>query len=267
MKRISLCAVLLAFAPGIAHAYYGSCYGVHYSPYALSYYRSGLVGGDVDYTPYALSYYNSGLVPGYGCYGYYMDYAYPVFSGRFSATAHVALRASPPVRHHAQNISRPAHPRPGPGRASGPARPHAGPCRADGTGPQTPRNAFGNPMDVIRQHLRTRGFASVSIDRILRVDDQLVSVDVFVKDRNLLIKYWNPGEVANLSTKDISKQRAYAQYKQNWERFAEQYKQTGGEVYVVTASEPQTIVVALDSCTKLSPDNGVIGQSVLYAKD
>jgi hypothetical protein len=254
MKRISLCAVALALVPGIAQAYYGSCYGVHYSPYALSYYRSGLVGPDVDYTPYVLSYYNSGLVPGYGCYGDYVDYGYPVFSFRGRPAGHVVSHVSQPVRHHAQGISRPAPLRPGPCQAAGPVWPRSGPCRTDS-------------MDVIRQHLRTRGFASVSIDRILRVDDQLVSIDVFVKDRNLLIKYWNPAEVANLSTKDISKQRAYAQYKQNWERFAEQYKQTGGEVYVVTASEPQTIVAALDSCTKLSPDNGVIGQSVLYAKN
>ena len=244
MKRISLCAVVLAFMPGITQAYYGSCYGVHYSPYALSYYHSGLVGGDVEYTPYALSYYNSGLVPGYGIYpGWCGDYGYgfPVFGGHGRPAAHVVSRAPQPARRSAQNTSRPA-------------RPRSGPCRANG-------------MDVIRQHLRTRGFASVSIDRILRVDDQLVSVDVFVKDRNLLIKYWNPGEVANLSTKEVSKQRAYAKYKQDWEQFAQRYKQTGGEVYVVTASEPQTIVAALDSCTKLSPDNGVIGQPVRYAKN
>jgi hypothetical protein len=254
MKRISLCAVVLAFMPGITQAYYGSCYGVHYSPYALSYYHSGLVSGDVEYTPYALNYYNSGLVEGYGiCDGYYPDYGFPVFGAPFRSTAHVALRASPPMHRHAQAISRPARPHPGPCQASGPARPHSTPCRANG-------------MDVIRQHLRTRGFASVSIDRILRVDDQLVSVDVFVKDRNLLIKYWNPGEIANLSTKDVSKQRVYAQYKQDWEQFAERYKQTGGEVYVVNASEPQTIVAALDSCTRLSPDTN--GQpAVLYAKN
>ena len=254
MKRISLCAVVLAFLPGITQAYYGSCYGVHYSPYALTYYHSGLVGGDVEYTPYALSYYNSGLVAGYGIYpDWCLDYGYPVFSFRGRPAAHVVSRVSQPVRHHAQSISRPASPRPGPCRTNGPVWPRSGPCRADG-------------IDVIRQHLRTRGFASVSIDRILRVDNQLVSVDVFVKDRNLLIKYWNPGEVANLSTKEVSKQRAYAQYKQDWEQFAERYKQTGGEIYTITASEPETIVASLDSCTRLSPDNN--GQpAVLYAKN
>ena len=241
MKRILLCAVMLALLPGITQAYGYGYGGVHYSPYALSYYHSGLVSGDVDYTPYALSYYNSGLVAGCGIYsGWYGDYGFPVFGVHGRHAACVVARAPQPVRHCAQNVSRPS--RPGPG-----------PCRTDG-------------MGVIRQHLRTRGFASVSIDRILRVDDQLVSVDVFVKDRNLLIKYWNPAEVANLSTKDVSKQRAYAKYKQDWEQFAERYKQTGGEVYAVNASEPQTIVAALDSCTRLSPDNGV-KTPTLYAKD
>ncbi len=220
MKRISFCAVMLALLPGITQAYgYG---GVHYSPYALSYYHSGLISGDVDYSPYALSYHNSGLVAGYGVSsGGYADWGFPVFGTHCGSVAQVAPRAPQPVRHCAQNVSRPAQPRPGP-------------CRTNG-------------MDIIRQHLRTRGFASVSIDRILRIDDQLVSVDVLVKDRNLLIKYWNPAEVANLNAKEVSKQRAYAQYKQNWEQFAETYQQTGGEVYTVSASEPQTIVAALDS--------------------
>ena len=121
-------------------------------------------------------------------------------------------------------------------------------------------------MDIIRQHLRGRGFASVSIDRILRVDNQLVSVDVLVKDRNLLIKYWNLEELERLGTKEPFKQKVYAKYKQDWERFAEQYRQTGGEIYTVSASEPQTIVAALESCTKLGPGNG-LQTPVLYAKD
>ncbi len=35
-------------------------WGVHYSPYALSYYGSGLVPGYVTYSPYAVSYEQSG---------------------------------------------------------------------------------------------------------------------------------------------------------------------------------------------------------------
>jgi len=255
MKRISLCVALLALTPGITEAYgYGSYYeGVHYSPYALSYYHSGLVGGGVyhspyavsyggaglvygcvQYTPYAFNYYNSGLVANYGVYPGYSDYAFPVFRAFHRRPSPAVHRAPPVVRRHAQDA----------------------PCTAP------PRDG----MNIIRQHLQAKGLASVNIDRILRVDNQLVSVDVLVKDRNLLIKYWNPQEVERLNATESFQQKAYAKYKQDWERFAEQYKQTGGEIYYVNASEPQTIVAALDSCSKLGPGNDAQTPS-LYAKD
>jgi len=257
MKRISLCAaVLLACTPGLTHAYYGCYGGVHYSPYALSYYHSGLVPCGVtyspyalsyehsglisectQYTPYALSYYNSGLVPGYGiCYpGLYGDGGYPFFGVSARRAPRAVARAPRPAGRCAQDTARPPRP-------------------ADG-------------IDIIRQHLKARGFASVNVDRILRVDNQLVSVDFLVTDRNLLIKYWNPQELERLTSKEVYKQKVCAKYQQDWERYAAQYRQTGGEVYTVNASEPQAIVVALDSCTKLRPGSDTQVQPVLYAKN
>jgi hypothetical protein len=247
MKRISFCErfpnakyrvwalwMLLALTPGITEAYYGSCYGgVHYSPYALSYYHSGLVSGNVDYSPYALSYDKSGLVPGYGIASY-GDYGYPGLGVRARGVSHAAPRAPQAIRRCAQDTPRPMRP-------------------SDG-------------MDIIRQHLQAKGLTSISIDRVLRVDNQLVSVDVLVKDRNLLVKYWNPQAVDGLNAKEAFKQKAYAKYKEDWERFAEQYKQAGGEVYTVSASEPETIVAALESCTKLAPGNAM-QTPTLYAKE
>jgi hypothetical protein len=257
MKRISLWLVLLAFTPGIAQAYwYGSYYsGVHYSPYALSYRSSGLVPGNVDYSPYALSYGNSGLidrgtqytpyaveyghsglVAGYGIYpGYSWNYGLPIFAVPARRATHAVPRAPVAGRRCAQDTSPPVRPQDG--------------------------------IDVIRRHLQGKGFASLSMERILRVDNQLVSVDFYVKDRDLLIKFWNPQEVDRLSTKEAFKQKAYAKYKQDWESYAERYKQTGGEIYCVNASEPQAIVAALESCTKLGPGNGTSSQPVLYAKN
>lgn len=276
MKRILLCAMLPAWMPGITEAYYNNGSGVHYSPYALNYESSGLVPGYVtysphalsyersglideytQYTPYALSYYGSGLVPGYGvCPALIVDLVIPVGGVPFRHVSHAGTRAPSPVHRAAPAPVRPVHPPahhgPGPRPAPRCSSPNGGP-RHDG-------------MDVIRQHLRGRGFASVSINRILRVDDQLVSVDVLVKDRNLLLKYWNPEEVERLGTKDAAQQRVYAKYKQDWERFAQGYQQTGGEIYTVSASAPETIVAALESCPKLGPGNG--GQTtVLYAKE
>jgi len=124
-----------------------------------------------------------------------------------------------------------------------------------------------DPLDLIRQHLRTKGFAAPCIDRILRVDNQLVSVNFLVKDRNLLIKYWNPQELERVNTKEGYKQKACATYKEDWESYAQRYKQTGGEIYTINASEPEAIVAALDACTKLSPGLGTPVQQTMYAKN
>ncbi len=245
MKRISICVALLAFLPGITKAYHGCGYGVRYSPYALSYHNSGLVPCGVEYTPYAFSYHNSGLVYGYGIcdYGGGYTYAFPQAHHGVTHTVHVA---PPAGRRCAQNTARPPRP-------------------PDGTGSQTRRSAFGDPMATIRQHLHAKGVTSVDINRILRVGDDLLSVDVLVKDRNLLIKYWNPQGIEQLSTKEPFRQKAYATYKENWEKLAAQFQQKGGEIYYVNASEPQTIVAALESCPKLNP--GTTIQQTLYAKN
>ena len=239
MKRISVCVVLLAFLPGIGKAYYYCGYGVRYSPYALSYYHSGLVRSDAEYTPYALNYYHSGLVPGYGipCYG--GGYGYAIRG----AHRGLAVHRAPSTVHHAPIVVHRG--------AQGTARPARPP---DG-------------MAIIRQHLHARGLTFVDIDRILRVEDQLLSVDFLVKDRNLLIKYWNPEGIEQLSTKEPFKQKAYAKYKENWEQFAGQFQQKGGEIYYVNGSEPQAIVAALESCPGLRPGNNTPAQLVLYAKN
>ena len=251
MKRTSLCVVFLAFLPGVTNAYYYGCgYGVRYSPYALSYYHSGLVPNDTAYTPYALSYYNSGLVQDYGVYDYGGGYGGFFSPGVFHrSVTHVVSRA-PSAVHRAPSVMH---------RAPSPAR------RCDQNTGRPPRPSDG--MAVIRQHLHAKGVTSVNVDQILRVEDQLLSADFLVKDRNLLIKYWNPEGIEQLSTKEPFKQKAYARYKENWEKLAEQFQQKGGEIYYVNASEPQTIVAALESCPKLSPGNNVETPTVLYAKE
>ena len=72
----------------------------------------------------------------------------------------------------------------------------------------------------------------MDIDRIFRIDNQLVSVDFLVKDRNLLIKYWNPRGIESLSTKENFKQKAYEKYRQDWTQIAARHELNGGKVYL-----------------------------------
>jgi len=236
--RVWKTLVLLALMPGISEAYgYGSYHGaVRYSPYALSYRSSGLVSGCVDYTPYALDYRSSGLVSGYGVYSdTYVSYAYPTGRSFVQRAPRVSFRPPRPPRRHVQNTSRPVRP-------------------PDG-------------MDIIRQHLEAKGFTSLHIDHILRIDNQLVSVDVLVGDRNLLVKYWNPQAIQELSTKEEFKQKTYENYQRDSMRVVAQHEEQGREIYRVEAADAQTIVAALDACTRLDPGLQTPDRTVMYAKE
>jgi hypothetical protein len=238
MKRISIILVILALSPAVTQAYYGGYCGVHYSPYALSYRSSGLVPGDVDYTPYALSYGNSGLVEGYGvCYDTY-GFAVPAIGVRrgFRSGSHGGRTAHMSFRRFSA-----ADPQP------------AGPRAPDG-------------LTTIRQYLGDRGFANASVNRMVRIDNKLVGVDFTLPNQKLVIRYWDPKEIEQLASKPASVQMLYEKHKQAWESYAEQYRQMGGEVYCVEASDPQTIVASLQSCPRLNPGNNTVDQPVMYAK-
>jgi hypothetical protein len=239
MKRISTGLVLLALFPGVTKAYYGWCCGVRYSPYALSYRHSGLINGCVEYTPYALSYRHSGLVPGYGVCAETFGFAVPAvgvrrgFAGGFRGrTAHISFR-----RFSA------ADPQPAPSRPA-----------PDG-------------LNTIRKYLGDKGFANASVNRILRIDNKLVGVDFTLADQKLVIRYWDPQEIEQVSSQPASVQRLYETHKQAWESYAAQYRRTGGEIYCVEASDPQTIVASLQSCPRLDIGNKVTDRPVMYAKN
>jgi hypothetical protein len=206
----------------------------------LSYRHSGLVNGYVDYTPYAISYRNSGLVEGYGVCSSTFGFVVPAVGVRHGfvggsrghgRTAHISFRKF----------------------VAAAPQPAVDPPAPDG-------------LNTIRQYLRDRGFATASVNRILRIDNKLVGADFTLADQKLVIRYWDPKEVEQLSSKPASVQRRYEQHRQTWENFAAQHRQTGGEVYCVEASDPQTIVASLQSCPRLDTGNHLMARPVMYAR-
>lgn len=235
MKRISLVLALLALPPGVTKAHWGWYGGVRYSPYALSYYSTGLIRGSVDYTPHALSYHNSGLVEGYGVGDTSHGFAFSTVGVR---RAYGAVKAA-----------------------------HTKSARYAAGNPPVTHPPAPDGLNTIRQYLRDRGFAAASVNRILRIDSKLVGADFTLADQKLVIRYWDPKEIEQLSSKPAGVQRLYEQHRQAWESYAEQHRQTGGEVYCVEASDPQTIVASLQSCPRLDTGDSLMGLPVMYAKD
>ena len=99
------------------------------------------------------------------------------------------------------------------------------------------------------------------------IDNQLVSADFVLKDRNLLIKYWNPEAIESLSAQGNSRLKIYENYRGEWAKTAAQHEQNGGQIYTIEASDAQTIVAALEACPSLEAESSTETDTVLYARN
>lgn len=282
MRRVSIGISLLMLMPAITQADYDVPldYRVQFSPYAFSYHSNGLVPGGFRYNPYAFSRSTSGLVfkgvrynPyafNYADTGLIVDYYYwwpmpcyvpcpqqQVYRERDNIPASYNGNTPPPSSNvrpsYSYSMSRTVQQ----GTTNGVSAPAAKP----------EQTGHDDPLIVIKQHLRDRGFSNVSINRILRVDGKLVSADFLLQDQNLLIKYWDLRQIESMDAKADLKQKMLEKYRKDWAIYAEQYKQSGGKIYTVEVSDREGITLVLDSCSELAPGNGTASTQTLYARE
>lgn len=280
MRRISIAMTLALLVPSITQADYNAPlrHRVQYNPYAFGYHSNGLVPGGIKYTPYAFKAGSSGLVfEGvrytpyaftYKSTGLVLDYYwYPIPYAVYSPSCspdqiHPVYGAQPCNRRDSRTVRSPSYYQSRDTTAAGEADRSVASAKREDT------------IAVIRQYLRERGISDVGINRILRVDDKLVSADFTVGGRNLLIKYWDPTQTESKDAKaDCERTSTIAlgakmieKYKKDWEAFAGKYQQNGGEIYVVAASGRTDIVAALNACTKLGPADAKPAPQTMYAR-
>jgi hypothetical protein len=285
MRRISIAMTLALLVPSLAQADYNAPlrYRVQYNPYAFGYHSNGLVPGGIKYTPYAFKAGSSGLVfEGvryipyaftYKSTGLVLDYYwYPIPYAVYSPSCApdqvypMYNRVQPCDRRDSRTVNKGYR-----SRSYYQSRDTATATEGDDAVASAERQ---DTITVIRQYLRERGISDVGINRILRVDDKLVSADFTVGGRNLLIKYWDPTQTEPKETQADSKRASTSsvgakmieKYKKDWEAFAGKYQQDGGEIYVIAASGRTDIVAALDACTKLGPGDAKPAPRTMYAK-
>jgi len=122
-------------------------------------------------------------------------------------------------------------------------------------------------LQIIRQHLASRGIRNVGISHILRIDNQLVSVSFAVRDRNLIVKYWNPQSIESLPGKAAFKQKLFERYRTSWKQLAATHESYGGRIYTIEAADKEQIVAALESCDPLDTGGDAVPHASLYAKN
>ena len=267
MKRISMFAVILLVLaasicqgrPWCSSRYrtrwsvykHGLVSGdVYYNPYAYEYGRTGLVSGNVRYSPYAFDYEHSGLIYEPYCAGgfnYLFVRHYDVdrepydavrelkwpsskYSAKASSGAKVCSKNR--VKSCPSNLSSLTS-----GRISAARSIRSEDLKKDGD-------------IVISQYLKGKNI-EFKPDNYLRVDGRTVSATFLLKDKDVIIKYWDPELIDQLESKEEYKKINYVQYLNKWNEFWCKYQQAGGKVCQIISSDRNRIIADLEHSSEL----------------
>ena len=289
MKRISLFAiVILTIAPGVTKAYfydygYGSFrHRTRWSPYAFSHKRSGLVSGDLRYSPYAFSHKNpSGLVDrdfryspyafshknpsglihenaGYSPYAF--SYKHPGLVAEAGYRACYRTCCAPVMVVHIV---------------------HNRPCavsRKHSESSEQTKNSYEEKLmarrerikqirdsrkqinmakkndgkEIIYRYLKSKNINDFEMNGILKINNKTVNVNFLLRDKNIIITYWDLDEVQSLLQQPGYRRNYYERHEQQWKNLCTKYIETGGKVYPITSADAKEILAKLMLCPELN---------------
>ena len=289
MKRISLFAiVILTIVPGVTKAYfydygYGSFrHRTRWSPYAFSHKRSGLVSGDLHYSPYAFSHKNpSGLVDRdfrYSPYAFshknpsglihenagYSPYAFSYkHSGLVAETGYRACYrtccAPVMVVHSVHNwpcaVSRKHSESSDQTKNSYEEKLMARRERikqARDSRKQINMAKKNDGKEIIYRYLKSRNIDDFEMTGILKINNKTVNVNFLLRDKNIIITYWDLDEVQSLLQQPGYKRNYYERHEQQWKNLCTKYIETGGKVYPITSADAKEILAKLMLCPELN---------------
>ena len=265
MKRISLLTmIIVAVLPTVSRAYnycpvqyrtrwspyaFGLVSGdVRYSPYAYKYGHSGLVPGNVRYSPYAFSYKHSGLVTDYWCgAGWYSRPFYYEACRVPAAVSYNSYQSPGDCGHRQTNLSDQK-------QRNFEEKLEARKQRIRSvrqSKKQINKKIQTNGMEIISKYLKNNNI-DFRIDRILAISNMTISVDFLIKDKNIIIKYWNPEEILLLKQQPEYKRNCYEKYLTEWKGFCQEYMKTGGKIHQIVSAKEQEILAKLMLCDELN---------------
>ncbi|MCF7974389.1 MAG: hypothetical protein K9N55_11280 [Phycisphaerae bacterium] len=233
-------------------------YRVGYSMHAFSHdYPSGLVSGRMQYSPYAFGVNNPGLVDEYVRYS---PYAFsPTHNGLISdygpCTNSTWLQPRDRTLNQqklTQAIEQLAHSIDT--MKSSRRTTHSvtyGAYPAVFAGSQTVNVQdlrSDNPRLLIRAHLNTVIPGQYKVSKLLRVDQEVVSFNVIVENRNLIIKYWNPAKIQSIKEASDQKTERLSDYMKEWAATENFYEKQGERVVHIVATDQDKIIGELASC-------------------
>jgi hypothetical protein len=276
MKRISVFTIAvfmlsIGITSSIAYSYsVPDRFRARYSPYAYSSkHTSGLISGELESNPYAYSIKNpSGLAP------YYLSYSPYAFSTRNTSGLVPYYFRYSPYAYSSQNPSgliseyyayyyapRDFYLRPYDYESFKKADCYYDcPAQSNNTkyyyrqtssAKRERTTTYANKMNMLREkdgmqiiynYLKSNNINDFEMDRLFKVDNKTVSVSFIFRDKNIIIKYWNPEEVSSLLEQPGYKKTYYEQYKQQWAEFCQKHEENGGKVYQIESADKEDIL-------------------------
>lgn len=279
-KRISMFAIaIVTILPGLTKAnvyYYNRRYRVRWSPYT-----HGLVRGNLKYSPYAKKYGSSGLVnyrlkyspyaKKYGKTGLvYDNVRYSPYAFGFKSSGLIADPWGNTYNYHRSRGYHNAKPcivvchstSQSPSPSAGRSKPACNRTKNNSWAKQAARRAKTEQLkarreqkqtadehssrDIISGYLRLKNI-DFRINRILSIENNLISVDFILADKNIIIKYWNPEKILALQKQKNSRIRFYESYLESYKGYAGEYLDSGGQIYqIITADSTEVLTKLLE---------------------
>jgi hypothetical protein len=109
-----------------------------------------------------------------------------------------------------------------------------------------------NGKDIICRYLNSRKIDDFKMTGMLRISGRVINVNFLLKDKNLMITYWDLDEVESL-LQQPGYQRAYLErHEKEWKNLCSKYTQTGGKIYPITSADENEILAKLTLCSELN---------------
>ena len=82
-------------------------------------------------------------------------------------------------------------------------------------------------------------------DRILRIDNKILSVSFLLMDQNVIIKYWNLKDAEEITNQPGYRKNAYDKYQKAWADLIITYEQSAIKVYQIASASEEDILKQL----------------------
>jgi len=106
--------------------------------------------------------------------------------------------------------------------------------------------------EIICRYLNSKNIDDFEMTGILRIDGKTVNINFLIRDKNIMITYWDLDEVQSLVQQPGYKRNYFEKHEQEWRNLCNKYTQTGGKVYPITSADENEIFAKLTLCPELN---------------